>query len=125
MTYAVPTDVANRLGRELTAEEIALVSTRLEDAERLILRKIPDLADKITAGAVDVEDVKQVEAEAVLRLVRNPEGYYSEQDGTYGYTFSRDLASGKLEITHEEWEILGLRTGRVLQLVPNVVRCNQ
>ncbi|WP_158169976.1 Gp19/Gp15/Gp42 family protein [Mycolicibacterium smegmatis] len=125
MPYATPSDVAARLGRELTEQETSLVSTRLEDAERMILRKIPDLADKISAGDIDVADVKQVEAEAVLRLVRNPEGYASEQDGTYGYTFSRDLASGKLEITREEWEMLGLRTGRVLQLVPNVARCAQ
>ncbi len=123
MTYAQPSDVSARSGRELSDEETSLVSTRLEDAERMILRKIPDLADRISAGDIAEADVVQVEAEAVLRLVRNPEGYHSEQDGTYGYTFSRDLASGRLEITREEWEILGLRTGRVLQLVPNVARC--
>lgn len=122
MTYAQPSDVSARLGRELTEEETQLVSTRLADAERLILRKIPDLADRIANGDIDVEDVKQVEADAVLRLVRNPEGYLSETDGTYGYTFNRDLASGRLEILPEEWAILGVRR-KLVTLVPRIGGC--
>ena len=53
----------------------------------------------------------------MLRLVRNPDGYASETDGTYGYTFSREMASGRIEITREEWATLGV-TGGVVQLVP-------
>jgi hypothetical protein len=74
MAYAEATDVATRSGRTLTSEETSLVETRLEDAERRIKHRIPDLADQIEAEMIDVEDVKQVEAEAVLRLVRNPDG---------------------------------------------------
>ena len=84
MAYAEATDVGTRLGRTLTDEETSLVNTRLEDAERRILRRIPDLADQIEDETIDVEDVKQVEADA-LRLVRNPDGYRSESDGTYSY----------------------------------------
>jgi hypothetical protein len=107
MTYAAATDVQTRLGRTLTPEEADLVTVRLADVERLILRRIPDLADKITANDVDVENVIQVEADAVLRLVRNPEGYASETDGNYGYTFSREVSSGRLEILTHEWVMLG------------------
>jgi Phage protein Gp19/Gp15/Gp42 len=78
LTYAAATDVATRLGRTLATEEIALVEQRLEDVERRILRRVPELADKITADGIDAEDVKQVEADVVLRLVRNPDGYASE-----------------------------------------------
>lgn len=54
MPYATPSDVAARLGRELSEKETGLVSIRLEDAERMILRKIiPDLADKVTDGDID------------------------------------------------------------------------
>ena len=81
-------------------------------------RRIPDLADKITAGDVDEADVIQVEADAVLRLVRNPDGYLSETDGNYTYMFRQDLANGKLEILAVEWETLGVVTGSVFQLVP-------
>ena len=83
MAYTSSSDVATRLGRTLTTEETALVEARLDDVERRIQRSIPDLADKITADEIDVEDVKQVEADVVLRLVRNPEGYYSETDGSH------------------------------------------
>jgi hypothetical protein len=118
MSYASASDVQTRLGKELTPEETSLVSTRLADVERMILRRIPDLAAKVTADEIDQADVVQVEADAVLRLVRNPEGLFSETDGTYGYQFSREIASGKLEITPEEWATLGVRPGRVFQLVP-------
>jgi hypothetical protein len=118
MSYAQAADVATRLGRQLTTEEASLVETRLTDVERLILRRIPDLAAKITAETVDVDDVRQVEAEAVLRLVRNPEGYVSEGDGTYQYVRDQSLASGRLEILPEEWEILGLIQSRMSVLVP-------
>ena len=45
-----------------------------------------------------------IEAEAVYRVVRNPEGLYSEQDGQYGY----QLSAGRLPTTAsaslpEEW----------------------
>ena len=47
MAQATASDVEVRLGRTLTTEEISLVETRLADVERMILRRIPDLADKV------------------------------------------------------------------------------
>ena len=47
LTYATASDVAVRFGRELTAEEVSLVEIRLDDVERRILRRVPDLADNI------------------------------------------------------------------------------
>ena len=77
------------------------------------------LAEESSSTRLDVEDGKQVEAEAVLRLVRNPEGFASETDGDYTYEVIQALASGVLEITPEEWEILGItnQTGMFL-IVP-------
>jgi Phage protein Gp19/Gp15/Gp42 len=118
VAYASSSDVGTRLGRELTTEEAELVNTRLADVERMIRKKIPDLAAKITAGTIDVEDVQQVEADAVLRLVRNPDGYRSESDGTYTYEFNTAMASGKLEILPEEWATLGLVRSRMTIIVP-------
>jgi Phage protein Gp19/Gp15/Gp42 len=48
----------------------------------MIKRRIKDLDAQVTAATIDVEDLKQVEAEVVLRLVRNPDGYSTESDGT-------------------------------------------
>jgi hypothetical protein len=97
-----------------------MVARRLEAVERLIRRRISDLDDQITAGTLDAEDVKQVEADAVLRIVRNPEGYLSESDGTYTYQLSRDATGGALEILASEWETLGVRPRRVFQIVPSI-----
>lgn len=121
MAYASADDVAVRWSRELSCEEIKLVKVRLEDVERLIRRRIPDLDEQVDSGKLDVEDVVQVEADAVLRLARNPEGYVSETDGNYTYQLSKDLATGRLSITSDEWAVLGVHRNRLTTLVPSVL----
>lgn len=121
MSYATVDDVAVRWSRDLSCEEKRLVQVRLDDVERLIRRRIPNLDDRLTAGLVDVEDVVQVEADAVLRLARNPEGFVSETDGNYTYTLSKDLATGRLTITSDEWATLGVYRNRMTTLVPSVL----
>ena len=101
----------SRLGRDLDDSETLIASVRLNDAERLIRSRIRDLDAQITAGTIDVEDVVYVEAEAVLRLVRNPDGYTSEQDGNYSFSIDQTVASGKLTILEDEWSLLGVRLG--------------
>lgn len=118
MAYATHTDVSVRWGRTLTTEEISLVSVRLEDIERTILRRIPDLAARILAGTVLEADVIQVEADAVLRVVRNPDGYASETDGSYTYVLSDDAATARLELTPGEWELLGETARGFFMIVP-------
>lgn len=119
-TYANVDDVAGRWARTPSEEESGLIEIRLGDVERMIKRRIPDLAARITAGTIDVEDVIQVEADAVLRLVRNPDGYLSETDGSYTYMLQQDISSGKLTITPEEWEILGVSRRGMFVIVPNL-----
>ena len=121
MAYATDADVAVRWARTLTPEEIALVNARLGDVERRIKRRVPDLESKITAGTVDVEDVIQVEADAVLRLVRNPEGYIQESDGDYSYMLSSQNSAGKLQILDEEWELVGFVRRRIFSIAPVIV----
>lgn len=120
MSYASAVDVTDRLGRDVSddAALLTLITTRLADVERMILRRIPDLADKITAATVNVQDVIQVESEVVLRLARNPGGYSSETDGTYTYQLSQDISSGKLEILPAEWELLGVDQPAMAVLAP-------
>lgn len=122
MTYAQASDVTTLWAKEPEPEVMALIERRLEQVERMIIRRIPDLADRITAGSIDQADVVDIEADAVLRVVRNPEGYLSETDGGYTYQLQSDLSSGKLTITDEEWEILGANSvSRMSVIVPNLV----
>lgn len=108
MAYANSTDVSNRLGRELSDEEATLVDTRLNDAELLIKSRIPDLDDLIDDGTIDVDIVKMIEANAVVRLVRNPNAYTGETDGNYSYQINWKTATGELEILDNEWALLGV-----------------
>ncbi len=120
MTYASAADVSALLARELTTEETALANRRLEQVERMILRRIPDLAERIEDGLLDEADVRDIEAEAVYRVMRNPEGLYSETDGQYGYQLSREAADNSLRVTADEWNVLGIRPSRMFSIVPNI-----
>lgn len=120
MTYAVASDVTVRWAKTATAEQTSLINVRLADVERMLLRRV-NLAAGITAGTFVAADVVQIEADAVLRLVRNPEGYLSETDGDYTYMLAQQLASGKLEILDEEWETLGLVSSGMFLIVPTPV----
>jgi hypothetical protein len=123
MAYAEASDVVVRWGKnpaDVAAETTALIEVRLEDVERMLSRRV-DLAAGITAETFVEADVVQVEADAVLRLVRNPEGYISETDGNYTYMLHQQLATGKLEITDEEWETLGVNPHGMFVIVPGLV----
>ena len=120
MTYAAATDVQTVLGRTLTPEETLMVDRRLSQVERQILRRIPDLAEQIEDGEIDADDVIQVEADAVLRVVKNPDGLFSETDGNYSYMFDRNAASGRLEILPDEWRLLGIRPSRMFTISPSI-----
>jgi hypothetical protein len=118
MAYATSSDVAVRWARTPTTEEAALIEVRLNDVDRMIRRRIPDLDDLILSGDIDVDNVIQVESEAVLRVIRNPEGFVSETDGNYTYQYNQSTTSGRLAILPEEWELLGVSAGGTFMLVP-------
>lgn len=119
MAYATPDDVEARLGRELDETETRLVETRLADVELLIKSRVPDLDEQIANGKIDPALVVMIEAEAILRLIRNPDGYTQETDGTYSYTISKDVASGKLSLLDGEWWRLGVGRG-IYSIAPYV-----
>jgi hypothetical protein len=128
VAYAEPADVLARWGKssEAVDEDLtALINIRLGDVERMIDRRFKlrktTLADEIAANNLDVEDVKQVESDAVLRLARNPDGYQSETDGTYNYMFRQDLATGTLEILPLEWATLGIAHSGMFTIAPLAV----
>ncbi|PZG20602.1 Gp19/Gp15/Gp42 family protein [Nonomuraea aridisoli] len=119
MAYATVQDVRARMGRPLTSEEETLAETLLGDAEVLIEERISDLA----ARAADPQYLKRlviVEANAVLRVLRNPEGYRSESDGDYSYSRSAEVASGLLEITDADWKRLGVRIAGAFTIAPAI-----
>ncbi len=110
MAYATSADVVVLWAKEPELEVLNMIDRRLEQVERLIKRRVPDLDVKAAASATFLDDLIDIESDAVLRLVRNPEGYLSETDGAYSYQLSTDLAAGKLSISDSEWETLGVNS---------------
>jgi hypothetical protein len=111
MAYATVADVEARLGRSLEAGEQQIVETRLNDVEILIRSRITDLDERIANGSTDLEALIMVEANAVLRLIKNIDGFRAETDGNYSYQIDDRVASGRLDILSDEWALLGLTSG--------------
>ena len=119
MAYATASDVVTLWAKEPEPEVMALIERRLEQVERMIRRRITNLDRLVEESETFEADLIDIEADAVLRLVRNPEGYISETDGVYTYQLSADLNSGKLQILDDEWTALGVfRLSRMSTISP-------
>lgn len=107
MSYATVADVGTRLGRPISDEqEQAQVQAWLDDAEAVILSRIPTLADLVAAGAPTVAALVMVETNAVIRKIRNPEGYTSETIDDYTYRYNEQVRRGDIFLTADEWALL-------------------
>lgn len=122
MAYATADDVVALWAKEPEPEVMAMIERRLEQVERMIRRRIPNLDALVAASETFEADLIDIEADVVLRLVRNPEGYLSETDGTYTYQLQADLSGGRLQILDDEWTILGVyRLSRMSVISPSFV----
>lgn len=109
MAYATTADVEARLGRPLDDAEEVIANSRLNDAELILRVAIPDLDDRVAASPTYEQTVIMVEADMVIRLLKNPDGFIQESDGNYSYMRSQALATGRLQVLPEEWDLLGLK----------------
>ncbi len=107
MSYATVVDVGTRLGRTIdSTEEQAQVQAWLDDVEVLIRSRIPDLPGLVAAGAPTVATLVMVESNAVIRKIRNPEGYTSETIDDYTYRYNEQVRRGDIFLTDDEWALL-------------------
>ncbi|MGJ6122518.1 Gp19/Gp15/Gp42 family protein [Mycolicibacterium sp. Y3] len=90
------------------------------DIERMILRRIPDLAAQIEADDLEKADVVDIDADAVLRVIRNPEGLFSEQEGSHSHQLSREAVDSSLRIPAEEWELPGVKPSPNFTIVARI-----
>ncbi len=107
MTYATVADVSTRLGRPIAeGTEVAQVQAWLDDAEAIILGRLPDLVAAVAAGVPSTATVVMVESNAVIRKIRNPEGYTSETIDDYTYRYNEQVRRGDIFFTDDEWALL-------------------
>lgn len=100
---ATPTDVANRW-RPLSAQQTVNAATFLADAWDELIDKVPDLEDRLDAevGTQLRNKVVKVLANAVLRVLKNPDGSIRESADDASWTPNQAVASGLLYLTAEE-----------------------
>lgn len=110
--YGITIPQSNDVDRSLEA--------LIRKAERRLLARVPSIPARIASAELEVAAVRDAVEDIVLRVIRNPNGYSSEQAGEFSYRIDRVVASGRIEITPED--LVGLRpskragTGRSIRL---------
>lgn len=113
MPYTTPADIREAAygiaipeGEDVDAALAKLIAK----AERRLIGRVPSIPGRIIAGTLDVDRVKDAVEDIVLRVVRNPNGYSSEQAGEFSYRIDRVTASGRIEVTPDD--LVGLLPSR-------------
>jgi len=128
VAYADLSDVINSYEGTISESQEPLVTTRLDEAERLIRatyrRSGMDLDAMVTAGRTTAEDVRDVLCGMVIRVLRNANGATTQTAGPFSITVDRATASGTLWLTREDRTRLGLsgRGGASVELVDDCLR---
>lgn len=112
LTIASVEDVKSALRRDFRGDEESHVSSLLEKAENLIRVRYRRL-DELTLDEVVFDLVRNIEAEAVARVLRADDGgiYRSETEDGYSYQLNFMVASGLLDILEKDWKNLAQATG--------------
>jgi len=93
------------------------ITTQIRDAEDAILREFPDMPARLLAGTVPARRIARVIARMVIRLMRNPEGLRTVQQGEGSFSGSLTYAGdhpGEVYLTDEDRRDLAgkARSGR-------------
>lgn len=121
--YAEIADVETYFG-PVPEHDVERVGELLDQAEALVGQRIPNLAERITAGRTTVTLVRLVVAEMVCEVLRNPEGIRQRSEtvgpfsrsSTYGGTQTAgvvDPEMGVLTLSRRQRLLLGDRRGAV------------
>ncbi|WP_382307287.1 hypothetical protein [Herbiconiux sp. UC225_62] len=99
-----PDDVAARYEGDLLSEFTeAYITQQIADAvDKADARWGAQIESRLSSGALTANLYKRAIANAVLRVARNPDGFTSENDGTYGYGKRAEVASGALNFTQDD-----------------------
>jgi len=107
-------DVADRWpGHTLSSAEQSYATLLLADGWRMLKREVGDLNARLDAAEPDLSaEVVAVLAEAVKRVLQNPEGFRQQSitvdDGTVSRTIDRARSEGLLGFTDAELDRLRL-----------------
>lgn len=101
MSPATPDDITDRW-RPLSDQEQTNAEAFLEDAWEELLSRRPAMEANLTAGTVRERNVVRVLCAAVLRVLKNPDGYEQESVDDWSGRRGDLTASGLLYFTDDE-----------------------
>lgn len=84
------------------------VAVLLADAEADLAASVPDMAARIAAGTLDAGRVRRVLVWAVIRYLRNPEGYVFESAGDRSVSRGAAGAAAAGKVTFTAADLAGL-----------------
>lgn len=104
---ATTADVANRW-RSLSVQQTVNAQTFLDDAWRDVRRGVPDIETRLAApDSADLSaDAVKIMADAVLRVLKNPDGSKREAIDDGSWEPNQAAASGLLYLTADELDMV-------------------
>lgn len=111
--WATALDVQARYENDIPENLSSRLGTKLDDAQTIVEDKLGDIQAAIDAGRTSAKNVKLVLCDMVIRWLRNPGAMASETVGPFGYRRDPSIRSGKLYLTPEDRQLLGLQRGAI------------
>ncbi len=122
MPYLLPSDLA---GLDPNATSSTVVEKWISKAEIRLASQLRKRGANLVDLATDPDKlpvIKDVLENAVLRVLRNPEGLKSESEGDYSYTANPLDASGNVWFPADDLDLLapadGAKVGTILTTLP-------
>jgi hypothetical protein len=115
-----PLATVGEIGEEfgsMTAAQEALAEVLLRRASAMVRGMYPDLATRIGAGQLDANLAAQAALNMVLRVMRNPSGLRSKTVGPFTETYDTTQATGLLQLTPAETQLLVAPTSAVASTI--------
>lgn len=107
--WATALDVQARYEPDIPENLASRLGTKLEDAQTIVESKLGDIQAAIDADRTSAKNVKLVLCNMVIRWLQNPGAMSSETVGPFGYRRDPSIRSGKLYLTSEDRQLLGLQ----------------
>lgn len=112
--YASYLDVERVLARPLAGAEVTAAQALLQRVSALMRLEVPNLDARVQANPDFAVVVRGYAADAVKRVLQNPDGKVQESIDDYSYRRADAVADGVLYLTPAE--LAGLRAGGVVQV---------
>lgn len=102
-TYADFSDIQlAAYGLDLPGSAQQSVEAIIAKAEARLLARVPSIPERVESGELGTDLVRGVVEDIVIRLIRNPQGFSSEQAGDFSYRIDRLAASGVVQVTDDD-----------------------